>query len=168
MSFNREQLTIAESIKSLLDLLPLVTNLEKQIIDKPRDISFLADTAFLCRKSEEILQAVRKSLNTLSEKAEEQACYVFEVMQERKYSNENVTISPNPTPYVKFPTNPDDPAFPDFVKKLPIIAIRPHYPTVIDLICTESENGGALPFGLKAKDIAAINLKLRVTGKRDL
>lgn len=165
---NREQESIAEQIKSLLELLPLISKIEQQIIDHPRDMNLLTDTAFLCRKSEEILQAVRKSLNTLSDAAEMQASYMFEVMEERRYSNQNATITPNPKLYVKYPTSPNEPGYVEFVKQLPPDAVRPHYPTVTELICKEAENGGQLPFGLKEENLASISLKLRVTSKRDL
>ena len=163
---NKAQEIIAQKIRELTDLLPLITTLEEQLIENPRDMNFITDTVFLTRKSEEILQALRKSLNTLSSKVEQQACLVFAATNERKYSNDTATISPNGSLYVKFPTSPDDPEFADFVKQLPVNAIRPHYPTVQELVMESVDNTGQLPFGLK--DIQGVTLKVRCTTKREL
>jgi hypothetical protein len=163
---NREQSLIAESVKSLLELLSVVTQLENQLIEKPRDLNFMTDTIFLCRKCEDLLQMMRKSLNSLSDKVETQCCELLMALSESKWSNENATISPNPSLYVKFPTSPKDQNFAEFVKQLPTDAIRPHYPTVTELILKDVGEGKQIPFGLK--NIEGVNLKVRLTSKRDL
>lgn len=157
---------IAEQIKSLTELLPTITKVESGVIDKPRDLEYLVNTAFLARKCAEILKMMEKSLNTMGEKAEEQSCLVLANLEEPKYSTEYCTASPNPSFYVKHPASPKDPGFAEFVRLLPVEALRTHFPTVGELVVKSFQEGKGIPFGLT--DIKGCTLKLRITTKKEL
>ena len=165
--FPREHQVIGNQVKQLMELLPTINSIQQQIPDKATQLDFLADTILLCRKSEEILQALHKSLNTLSDKAEEQVCITLAALNNgSKFSGENATITPKPEFYIEFPSKPDDPNYIEFVKQLTPEMVRPHYPTISEYILTEVEKGNQLPFGLK--DIAGSKSKVICRGKREL
>lgn len=165
----REQSILAEQVKSLLDIIPVIGTLEKQINEHPTNLEFLGNSVFVCRKTKEILDSVKKKLNELESKCSYQACLVFGKIEEPNYKSEYCTISPNPEFYVKYPSSPNEEGYEEFVKQLPINAVRPHYPTVMELIMTELEKGGQVPFNLGSKsDIKGVEFKLRVTTKKEL
>lgn len=162
----REQLLIAETVKSLLDLLPVISSIEKQILDQPNNIEFLANTAFLQRKCKEVLDGVSKSIDTMGAKAEEECCMQLATFEEKKYTTEYATVTPKSDFYVKFPRGPNAPGFAEFITQLPINALRAHYPTVEEIIGESISKGTGLPFGLT--EINGVKFKLRVTSKKEL
>lgn len=164
----REQQIIAENVKSLLDLIPVVSNLERQVNLQPTNLAFFANTTFVTRKSVEILDAVKKKLQELEKLVAEQACIVMAQLEEDKYSTEYCTVSPNSSLYVKYPASPRDEGYEEFVKQLPITAIRPHYPSVVQLIVEAVGRGEQVPFGLDKQKIQGIDPKLRLTPKKEM
>lgn len=164
--FNKEQQVVADNIKSLLDILPVIGTIERQVFENVSNIELMADTAFLCKKADDILKSIRKRLEELDTKVAHQACIYFEATQQDKYQGDLATISPNPEPYIRFPSSPTDPEFESFVKQLPPHCVRPHYPSVQEEILKRFENGDQAPFGLDRKEIAGMELKIRVTSKR--
>lgn len=163
---NKEQQVIANQIRSLMELLPVIGSLERQLNDNPTNMAFMANTVFVTRKSVEILDALKKQLNQLEYKTSNQGCICFARMEEQKYSTDECTISPNPSFYAKFPNSPKDEGFEAFVRQLPTEAIRPHYPTMIELIDKSLSGGGQLPYGLK--NIDGVEMKFRLTAKKEL
>ena len=165
---SREMLIIAEKMKELVDLVPVIGTLEKQIEDNPRSFETIANTVWLIRKSKEIMETIEKKMNQVEKKAAESACVIFPHLEEKKYSTDYCTISDNSTFYVKFPSSPRDEGFDKFVQQLPLGALRPHYPTVSDLITKKLEEGDQVPFGLSEFGIVGVEYKLRVTSKKEL
>lgn len=168
MTIQREHEIIAETIKSLIDLVPVFTNLERQLNTNPTNLGFMADTTWVIRKSKEILAATEKRLNDLERKVAAQACICFGLTDEKNYKTDQCTISPNSDLYVKYPARPEEEGYEEFVKQLPLEALRPHYPDVVRLISARVKEGGQLPFGLDRKEIQGVNPKLRVLSKKDL
>lgn len=163
---SREQQIIADNIKGLLEILPTIAKLERELVNNPTNLELLANTAFICRKSEEVIKAIKKSLETLSYKAEEQACMQMVQLGIPKYSTNECTVSPNPDFYVKFPSSPEKEGYVDFVKQLSPDEIRPHYPTIEKNVNEYYKTNQKLLYGLT--DIAGCALKLRVTSKKEL
>lgn len=188
MALNREQQVIADSVKSLLDLLPVFSELEKQIDNNPTNLSIMANTTFVCRKSKDILEMIEKKLNHLESHTAAQAMLVLPHVEDHKHSTEYCTISDNSEFYIKHPTQPaNDGSNPDkipteeeikantvftkFVKELVErnpYTVRPHYPTVIREISIALQNGEQIPFGLDKERIKGITCKLRMRAKKEL
>lgn len=165
---NSNQQIVASQVKELLELLPVIQELQKQIPDGFPDIKTAVDTAYLCRKCEDILKTVRVKIEEVGKQAEAFCCMVLASLELDNYKTENCTASPNPSIYCKFPQSPRDEGFMDFVKQLPLEALRPHYPTVSELITKEVAEGNQLPFGLDAKSIVSTENKLRILSKKEL
>ncbi len=174
-------------MKELLEILPVVNRLEQQLKDQPTNLSFMADTTWLIRKTKQVTDQIEKALNKLEFKVAEQACIVFGAIGAKNHSTDYCTVSPNAEFYVKYPASPSGrdekhqpygeevrsdeekkKEFVDFIAKLPPEALRPHYPTMGDLIVSALEKGEQLPFGLEAKGIAGTLPKLRLTSKKEL
>lgn len=175
--FTKEMEAIKEQVKSLLDLIPLISGVEKELRENPTKMDLTADVAFLCKKTEDVMKAVEKRMNQLEFLAFQNGHNMFPHMQEKKYSTNNCTISDNTNFYVKFPTSPSDNSekggftveqYNDFISKLPPHAVRPHFPTVTELITQELEAGNQIPYGLPAFGIVDVMPKLRVTSKKEL
>lgn len=167
MTYTREQQIIVDHIKPLLDLLPTIEAMSKQVIDHPTNLGMMADNVFVCRKSCDILEEIQKRLRAVERGIAFQAASVMTQAEIKNYKSETCTISDNSTPYVKFPQRPDEEGYDVFVKQLPMKALRPHYPAVGDLIAEEMEKGNQIPFGLKGP-ILSYDWKLRVTTRKDL
>lgn len=165
---NNNQQLIATQVKELLELLPVVQELNKQIPEGFPDIQVAVDTAYLCRKCEDILKTLRVKIEELGKHAESYCCTVLGALELDNYKTENCTASPNPSIYCKFPSSPKNERFEEFIKQLPIEALRPHYPTVSELITKEIADGNQLPFGLDPKDIVGTENKLRILSKKEL
>ena len=170
MPLTREQQVVVDSVKEILSILPTLSTLENQLNEKPSDLYFAANTACVCRKMAEVLDAISKRLGEVEAHVAQQSCKVLEKIPGRRYSTEYATISPNPEAYVKHPTKPEDEGFVDFVQQLPPQAVRPHFPTVMELISDELKIGNQIPFGLKKDGLIGMKFKLRLTtaGKKDL
>src|SRR5688572_8279995 len=164
----KEQQLIADEIKKLLDLLPIISNIEREFDQKQTDLQFMANTTFITRKCEDILDSIKKRLKELESKIAQQACLVFAQMGEHKYSTEYCTVSPNASFYIKYPSSPDKEGYEEFVKQLPITCIRPHYPSIGKAIVEAIEAGAEIPYGLNKEEIKGTEFKLRLTGKREV
>lgn len=163
-----EHQIVTDQVKDLLNLLPVLSTIERGIVNNPTDMQYLANTAYIARKIEDILDSIKKRVKDIGEAAEAQACMRFATTGSPKYSTEYCTISPNSDLILKFPSSPRDEGYNDFVAQLPPEAIRPHYPTVCELIMKQFETVGDLPFGLKPADIKGSKLKCRVTMRKEL
>lgn len=163
-----EQQAIANQIKALIDIVPMISNLGKELNNRPRDLNFMANTAFVTRKTVEILKKIKSQLEELEEKVAEQACLTMAQFNLPNHSSLTCTITPNPEPYVKYPASPEHDGYEEFVKQLPTNCIRPHYPSIGEAIVEALQDGGPLPWGLNKKQIQSVNWKLRLRGKRDL
>jgi len=154
-----------------MDLFPVLNTIENSLTSDCRtNLQQAADVTFLCRKVKEILQSVEKRLNTLEKTAVNNAIELLPLIPEAKgkYKTEYCTISDNSSFYVKYPTSPDKEGYVEFMKQLPVEAVRPHYPTISEIIAKELASGGQIPFGLPAYGIVAVEPKLRVTPHREL
>jgi len=165
---NLEQKLVAAQIKELIELLPVLQTMEKQFLDDFPKLDIATDTAWLCRKAEEVLKTLRIKVEELGSRAEAHVCTALAVLEMDNWKTENCTVSPNPSAYVKYPTSPKDEGYEEFVKQLPLCAMRPHYPTVSALITDEISNGRPVPFGLPQNGIKSMEMKLRVTSKKEL
>lgn len=169
--FTKEMSIVADQAKQLLELFPLLNTIENSLTSEYRnDLPQAADVTFLCRKVKELLQSVEKRLNALEKTAVGNAVELLPVIPEDKgkCKTEYCTISDNSSFYVKYPTSPDKEGYEEFVKQLPIEAIRPHYPTISEIIAKQLADGGQIPFGLPAFGIVSVEPKLRVTSHREL
>lgn len=166
--FTKEMEIMRERVKALIDLAPVISTIEKQLDGNIRDLDMIADVTFLVRKCEENLDALKKRLGALEHKAAQYGHDVFPFLDEKKYTTENCTISDNSEFYVKFPSAPDKDGYSDFVKQLPPEAIRPHFPTVTELISKKLAEGDQIPYGLPKFGIVSVLPKLRMTSKKEL
>lgn len=167
-SLTVEQQAIAAGVISLLDIIPTIKKLERQLNDNPTNLTFMANTTFVTRKSVEIIKAIKKQLEELEDKVAEQACMVFAQTNIENHSTENCTVSPNAEFYVKYPAKPEDQGYVEFVQQLPPHCIRPHYPAIGEEIANRLTDGGPLPFGLNRELIRGTEFKLRMRGKKEL
>lgn len=165
---NKEQQILADQIKSLLDLLPVISALERKADNDVTNLKFMADTTYVVRKCEDILDQVKKRLKELESKVAYHACIAFMAARLPNYTTENCTVSPNASFYLQYPTSPDKEGFEEFVKQLPLKCIRPHYPSVSEEIVSHMERGDLFPFGLNSKEIKGTTFNLRMRGKREL
>ena len=177
MSLNREQQVLADHIKSLFDLLPVISELEKQVRDNPTNLTIMANTTFVVKKCKDIMESIEKKLNTLESKTAEQASIVLATIEEHKWKTEYCTISDNSEFYLKHPDKPcpEEPEkhveYIQFVKKLAEEApevLRPHYKDFTTKISEVMRAGGEIPFGLDKLKIKGMIFKLRMTSKQEL
>lgn len=164
--FSTEQQIVANAVKELREIVPVIDILENQLPNNITNLQFLSNTAFLCRKANEILKSIEKKLNDLEYKTAACACVTLATAELPKYQGENCTISPNSEFYVKYPASPREPGYEEFVKQLPVDCVRPHYPTVQEKITEAIGLGLPIPFGLEG--IKSVQFKLRVTTKNEL
>lgn len=163
-----EHKIVENKICELQDILPVLGTIERDLINKSTDMEFLAQTIWLCRKAEEALKAIKSKIESIGEAAEKEANLNFSMSGSPRYSTGCCTISPISNNILKYPSSPRDENFLEFVKQLPPEAVRPHYPTVCELVLKSHSEGKGLPFGLKAENITGYELKCRVTSKREL
>jgi hypothetical protein len=166
MSLDKEHQVVGDGIKSLLELIPILSNIERKIIENSTNLAYLSNLTFVCRKGKEILDQMDKRLGELETNAAKHASLTLAIAKMKNYQGEFCTISPNPSFYVAYPSSPDKEGYEEFVKQLGPNEVRPHYPTIGEKITAAMEAGGQVPWGLTGK----INStpKLRVTTKKDL
>ena len=166
MPLTRAQTALLEPTVAMLDLLSTLTQIEKECVEAPTNLTQMVNAVYVFRKATEALDGLRKEINKVEERLAERICTTLGVLEQPNISTEFATASPNSKIYVKFPTSPNTDGYEEFVSQLPLRAVRPHFPTVNDLIAEQLEQGNQLPFGLDVKSMIGVEYKVRLTPKR--
>jgi len=166
MPLDREHQILANELKGLLELIPILGKIDEKIVTNSTNLAHLSNLTFVCRKGKEILEQIEKKLNELESHAAKYASLTLASANMKNYPGEYCTISPNPSFYVEFPNAPGKEGYEEFVKQLQPDEVRPHYPTIVERIYDAMSEAKQVPWGLTGK----INStqKLRVTMKKDL
>jgi len=159
--------TIRQVCKETLEIQKLLANLKDEYQNKTTNLEFISEVIWTLRKGSDFIDALRKEMDKACEQYEAQACRVLLATGEKNYKGTCATISPNPGIALDVPSSPRDEGYDEFIKRLPPKAVRPHYPTLMEMATEELGRGSDCPLGVPKAKLAHTVSKCRVTSKKE-
>lgn len=171
----KEAVILYQEVNKLIELLPLLERMKRYCNEHYTALGNLADTAFMCRESENIIELFTKELHKLSSIAQENASVCMEALGQDIIRTDFCSASPNPRIWYKIPYSREKgPQWFDQVMKSIGVSelaftkelVRLHPPAFVDYCGELVGNGGVPPEGIDPKNMTGVELKLRITKKR--
>ena len=173
-----EAKVLHDSVKDLyLELLPLLTRLEEKTQeDMITTMGYQqVDTAYACRDTIALLDALKKKINKLYRISQTIASTMMTVDNKDKLTTQHATASKNPKLWFKITTkrekNPEEHdkllefcGVPKEIAEAEIVRLHP--PNFMEMITTLIGRGDPVPVDME--NITATNLDLRITKRKEI
>lgn len=173
---NDLKLLIAE-VKKLKEITPVLFELEKHLAElDSSQIKDVADAAYVFRECSEALDEIRKKLDRMSERAQEQVNIYCVAFEEKNIQTDYCTLTPRSNLVYKYPVRKSEQEWSNFMDKLlsntnDVIKyelVRPHWPGMKEYITEYLKATMKLPFDLPMENFQMAELRCTIRKRKEV